>query len=164
MFNFFNNTKTISLYAPIEGVAKSIEEVPDQLFAQKMVGDGIAIVPTGKIVKAPCDGKIVQISSTNHAIGIMTDQGVEILIHIGIDTVELKGEGFKRIAEVDTQVKKGEPLMEVDLEKIKALGKPIITPFIITNTDQVEISYKAAGTIKSGETLVMKVKVKKEKK
>ncbi len=164
MFNFFKNTKTIDLYAPIEGSIKCIEAVPDTLFAEKMVGDGIAVEPEKGSITAPCDGKVVQISSTNHAVGMVTDSGVEILIHVGIDTVELKGEGFKRIAEVDTFVKKGDPLLEVDLEKVAALGKPIITPFIITNREEVEITYRAEGRALLGETVVMKVKVKKEKK
>ncbi|WP_242875977.1 PTS sugar transporter subunit IIA [Cellulosilyticum sp. I15G10I2] len=163
MFDFFRNYKIIDLYAPIEGTIKRIEEVPDTLFAQKMVGDGIAIEPASGIVKAPCDGKVVQIASTNHAVGIETDLGLEILIHVGIDTVELKGDGFKRIVEVGTIVNKGDILLEIDLERVKALGKPIITPVIITNTERTDITYKAEGAVKVGHTVVMKVKVKKEK-
>ncbi|MDF2614166.1 MAG: system, glucose subfamily, subunit, partial [Clostridia bacterium] len=83
MFNFLKNSKVIDLYAPIEGTIKLIEGVPDAIFAEKMVGDGIAIEPTAGIVVAPCDGKIVQISSTNHAVGIETESGLEILIHVG---------------------------------------------------------------------------------
>jgi PTS system glucose-specific IIA component len=164
MFNFLKNSKVIDLYAPIEGTIKLIEGVPDAIFAEKMVGDGIAIEPTAGIVVAPCDGKIVQISSTNHAVGIETESGLEILIHVGMDTVELKGDGFKRIAEVDTKVKKGDVLLEVDLERIKVLGKPTITPFIITNMEEADITYMAEGKAAAGETVVMKVKVKKEKK
>ncbi|MDF2594354.1 MAG: crr, partial [Clostridia bacterium] len=93
-----------------------------------------------------------------------TESGLEILIHVGMDTVELKGDGFKRIAEVDTKVKKGDVLLEVDLERIKVLGKPTITPFIITNMEEADITYMAEGKAAAGETVVMKVKVKKEKK
>ncbi len=163
MFNFLKGSKVVSLYAPIEGIIKYIEEVPDTLFAGKMVGDGIAIEPTGGVVVAPCDGKIVQISSTNHAVGIEADFGLEILIHVGIDTVELKGDGFRRVAKVDTKVKKGDVLLEIDLEKIKSLEKHTITPVIITNMEKADIIFSAKGDVKAGQTLVMKVKVKKEK-
>ena len=98
MFNFFKK-KDIELYAPLTGNAVPLTDVPDPVFAEKMVGDGIAILPTSNQVLAPCDGKVVQIFPTNHAVGIEAEGGVDLLIHVGIDTVELKGEGFKRLVE-----------------------------------------------------------------
>jgi PTS system glucose-specific IIA component len=161
MLNFLSSFKTVHLYAPVEGNIKLIEEVPDTVFAQKIVGDGIALEPSNGRIVAPCDGKIVQIASTNHAVGIQTNYGFDVLIHVGIDTVELKGEGFRRVAAVDTMVKKGDVLLEVDLETIKKLGKPSITPFVITDTEKIDITYRAKGKASAGETIVMKVKIKK---
>lgn len=160
MFNFFKK-KGIELCAPLSGNAVQLSEVPDPVFAEKMVGDGMAIIPTSNKVLAPCDGKVVQIFPTNHAVGMEIDGGVDILIHVGIDTVELKGEGFKRLVEEGTQVKKGTPLLEIDFEKVKELGKPVITPFIVTNMDKVEIQSRNESTVTAGETVVMTVKVNK---
>jgi len=162
LFDFLRDSWVINLYAPIDGTIKLIEEVPDTIFAEKIVGEGIALEPTGRVVVAPCDGKIVQISSTNHAVGIVTDLGLEILIHVGMDTVELNSEGFKRIAVVGMRVEKGDVLLELDLERIKALGKSVITPFVITNMEQADITYIAKGKAIAGETIVMTVKVKKK--
>lgn len=161
MFKFLQKFKGIELCAPITGRVVDLSEVPDPVFAEKMVGDGVAIYPTGNKVVAPCDGKVVQIFPTNHAVGIETTSGVDLLIHVGIDTVELKGEGFKRMVEEGTVVKKGDVLLEMDLEKIKAAGKPIITPFIITNADAVTITNRELTEVVAGQTVTMKVKVNK---
>lgn len=161
MFGFLNKLKGIELCAPLTGEAVDLSEVPDPVFSEKMVGDGIAIKPTKGTVVAPCDGKVVQIFSTNHAVGIETNIGVDLLIHIGIDTVELKGEGFKRLVEEGENVKKGQPILEVNLERIEELGKPIISPFIITNMDQVEIKEYKKGQVQAGESTVLVLKKKK---
>ncbi|MEG0386713.1 MAG: PTS glucose transporter subunit IIA, partial [Niameybacter sp.] len=112
MFNFFNKLKGIEIISPMTGEAIDLSQVPDPVFSEKMVGDGIAIIPTENRVVAPCDGKIVQIFPTNHAIGIETTTGLDLLIHIGIDTVDLKGEGFKRLVEEGDTVKMGDPILE----------------------------------------------------
>lgn len=161
MFNFLNKFKGIELYSPMTGEAVDLSQVPDPIFAEKMVGDGIAIIPTENVVVAPCDGKVVQIFPTNHAIGIESDSGLDLLIHIGIDTVELKGDGFKRHVEEGAIVRKGDPILEVDIERVKELGKPIITPFIITNADQVEFKNRTTGKVEAGNTSLMSVKKNK---
>ncbi|MGL4799824.1 MAG: PTS sugar transporter subunit IIA [Cellulosilyticaceae bacterium] len=161
MFNFFKKLKGIELCSPLTGNAVALSEVPDAVFAEKMVGDGIAIRPTSNKVVAPCDGKVVQIFPTNHAVGIEVEGGIDLLIHVGIDTVELKGEGFTRLVEEGTDVKKGQPILEIDFDKINELGKPTITPFIVTNMDQVEIKSMHQGPVTAGETVVMTVKVNK---
>lgn len=160
MFNFFKK-KDIELYAPLTGNAVPLTDVPDPVFAEKMVGDGIAILPTSNQVLAPCDGKVVQIFPTNHAVGIEAEGGVDLLIHVGIDTVELKGEGFKRLVEEGTEVKRGTPLLEIDFEKIRAIGKPVITPTIVTNMTKVEIVTRHEGPVTAGQTIVMTAKLNK---
>lgn len=137
MFGFIKK-KGESLLPVMAGEVVDIEKVPDLVFSQKMLGDGYAIVPTSGVVIAPISGVIVQIFPTNHAFGILTESGLEILVHIGIDTVELKGEGFKRLVEVDQVVKAGTPIIEIDLEFVKSHAKSVITPVVITNKEKVK--------------------------
>jgi len=124
--------------SPARGKRIDLKDVPDALFANKMIGDGFAVYPESKEICSPVDGKIVHIFDTNHAVGLKTDDGLEVLVHIGIDTVKLKGEGFKRIASIGQKVKVGDILIECDLEYLKENAKSIITPVVITNMDQVQ--------------------------
>tara|TARA_Y100001933_G_scaffold258170_1_gene305738 strand:+ start:63 stop:638 length:576 start_codon:yes stop_codon:yes gene_type:complete len=137
MFGIFKK-KTLTLKSPLKGEIIDITSVPDAVFSQKMVGDGFAVKPSNGLVTAPCDGKIAQIFPTNHAFGIVTDDGLEILVHIGIDTVELKGEGFTRIAQVGDEVKEGDEVIRVDLEILKAHERSSVTPVVITTPDKVK--------------------------
>ncbi|NLM72789.1 MAG: PTS glucose transporter subunit IIA [Clostridiaceae bacterium] len=159
MFGIFKKSTKQKLYAPVSGRILDISEVPDEVFSKKLVGDGIAIDPSDGVLVAPCDGKLIQIFSTNHALGIQTPEGLEILIHIGIDTVELKGEGFKRIAESDAEIKRGDPLMEFDIDLIKKRGKSVITPVIITNRDKKLNIRKSAGRAEAGKSVVMTIEI-----
>lgn len=124
--------------SPARGKRIDLKDVPDALFANKMIGDGFAVYPESKEICSPVDGKIVHIFDTNHAVGLKTDDGLEVLVHIGIDTVKLKGKGFKRIASIGQKVKAGDILIECDLEYIKENAKSLITPVVITNMDQVQ--------------------------
>lgn len=128
-----NNIVDEVFVSPLKGEIKPITEVPDAVFSGKMMGDGFAIIPTDGTVVSPVDGKIVNLFPTKHAIGIKSDAGREILIHIGIDTVNLKGEGFEALVNENEQVKKGQPLLKVDLDKIKNKVPSIITPIVFTN-------------------------------
>ncbi|MEF9959874.1 MAG: PTS glucose transporter subunit IIA [Niameybacter sp.] len=158
MFNFFNKLKGIEIISPMTGEAIDLSQVPDPVFSEKMVGDGIAIIPTENRVVAPCDGKIVQIFPTNHAIGIETTTGLDLLIHIGIDTVDLKGEGFKRLVEEGDTVKMGDPILEIDIKRIQELGKPLTSPVVITNADEVEFKSRATGKVEAGKSIAMNIK------
>lgn len=160
MFKFLNKNKEIELISPITGNIIPLEEVPDPVFSEKMMGDGIAIEPSEGKILSPIDGKIATIFPTNHAIGLVNKEGLEILIHIGIDTVELNGEGFNRIAEEGADVKKGDLLMEIDLEKIKNGGKSTITPIIITNMDKVDKIDKNTGKVERGNNPILTVHLK----
>jgi len=137
MFGFIKK-KSEPLLPVMAGEVVDIEKVPDLVFSQKMLGDGYAVIPTNGIVVAPVSGVIAQIFPTNHAFGIITETGLEILVHIGIDTVELKGEGFKRLVEVDQFVQAGTPIIEINLEFVKAHAKSVITPVVITNKEIVK--------------------------
>ncbi|MGG3469125.1 glucose-specific PTS transporter subunit IIBC [Neobacillus pocheonensis] len=124
--------------APLKGEIKPITEVPDQVFAGKMMGDGFAIVPAEGTVVSPVDGKIVNLFPTKHAIGILSDGGREILIHVGIDTVNLKGQGFETLVAENDRVTKGQPLLKIDLDYIKEHATSTITPIVFTNLTEGE--------------------------
>ena len=150
----------IEIYSPLNGKVIDLEEVPDEAFSNKMIGDGCAIEPTEGAIYAPVDGEIT-IFETNHATSFETADGLEMIVHFGIDTVSLCGEGFKRIAEDGKKVKKGDKLVEYDLEFIKSKVPSVKTPVIINNMDIVEkIDVIAKGKeVKAGE-LLMKIKIK----
>ncbi len=156
----FGNKNEIELKSPINGQLVALSEVPDQVFSQKMVGDGFALIPSDGCVCAPADGKIVQIFPTKHAIGLVTTEGLEILIHFGIDTVELKGEGFKSYITAGDEVKAGDKLIEVDLAVLEAKGKSSVTPIIFTTGDQIKSFTPEYGNVSCGETCI-KVKMNK---
>lgn len=143
--------------SPLKGEVRVITEVPDQVFAGKMMGDGFAIVPSEGMVVSPVDGKIVNLFHTKHAIGILSDNGREILIHIGIDTVNLKGEGFETLVAENDHVEKGQPILKVDLDYLKEHATSTITPIVFTNLDADEkivieklgkVELKAEGIVK----------------
>jgi len=155
--NEVKEEKIIEIYSPLDGEVVGLELVPDEAFSEKILGDGVAIMPAGNMISAPCDAEEVGIFDTNHAISF-EKMGLEFIIHFGIDTVKLDGEGFTRIVEDGTKVKKGEDLVKFDLEFIKNNAKSVITPVIISNMDEAEILERANGTIKTGD-LLMKVKI-----
>jgi PTS system D-glucosamine-specific IIC component len=124
--------------SPLKGEIKPITEVPDQVFAGKMMGDGFAIVPAEGMVVSPVNGKIVNLFPTKHAIGILSDGGREILIHVGIDTVNLKGQGFETLVSENDRVESGQPLLKVDLDYVKANATSTITPIVFTNLAEGE--------------------------
>lgn len=125
---------TEALAAPVAGKVVPLAKVEDEIFSSEMLGKGIAILPEENIVKSPVKGEIVTIFDTQHAIGLKTDDDVEVLIHIGIDTVNLKGQHFKALAKVGDRVEVGTPIMEVDFAAVKEAGYDIITPVIVTNS------------------------------
>ena len=127
--------KTDDFYAPMAGKAVPITEVPDPTFAESMLGNGIAIEPAEGKVFSPCDATVDMMFSTGHAVSLVADCGAEILIHVGLETVSLEGKPFTVHVANGDKVKKGQLLMEVDLEAVKAAGLPTITPMVVCNTD-----------------------------
>jgi len=140
MFNFFkkNQNKEVNLVAPITGRTIDLSNVPDKVFAEKLAGDGIAIDPTGDIIVAPADGELTLVFKTMHAFAITLANGAELLIHIGIDTVSLNGEGFQQLVEAGKMVKAGTPIIKIDRDFILSKGLSLITPVLITNMDIVK--------------------------
>ena len=153
---FFGQSKTV--LAPIRGKVLAQADIPDETFAQGILGPGCGIEPTGKTVYAPFDGTVEQVASTLHAVGLTSEDGIEILIHVGMDPVEMQGKGFKALVKVGDKAKAGTPLLKVDLEAIRAAGHPTATALIVTNSDDLpEISVVANGDAAAG-TPVFKFK------
>ena len=150
--------KTVELYAPLTGTAVTLEKVPDPVFSEKMMGDGLAIEPSEGLAVSPVDGEIIQVFPTKHAIGIRAKNGAEILIHIGLETVSLNGEGFETFVKEGDKVKVGDKLVSFDLDIIKSKAKSTITPIIITNTDQASTyEVKGQGSVEKGISPVLEV-------
>lgn len=143
------------LYAPFKGTVKPVAEAADAMFASKAMGDGIVIEPEDGVLVSPVNGEIMMIFPTKHAIGLKADDGEEILIHVGLDTVSLEGKPFEVLVKDGDKVKAGQPLMEVDLEAIRAAGLKTETPMIITN--QIPFEITASGEVKAGQE-VAKIK------
>lgn len=153
-----NKGSEVNIYAPLSGEIVNIEDVPDVVFSEKIVGDGIAIRPNGNKIVAPIDGVIGKIFETNHAFSMESKEGVELFVHFGIDTVELKGEGFTRVAEEGQEVKKGDTIIEFDLALLEAKAKSVLTPVVISNMDEISGMEKSTGAVTVGETIVLKLK------
>ncbi|WAH36065.1 PTS sugar transporter subunit IIA [Alicyclobacillus dauci] len=153
----------ITIYAPVDGDIMSIEAVEDPVFAERMVGDGLAIRPTSDTIVAPVAGILTQLFPTGHAAGITTPDGIEVLIHIGLDTVALKGEGFTKLAEQGSQVDVGTPLVRLDLDKLTQTAKSLVTPVIVTNMQKVAgLSVFTEEHVKASTSWVLKVVPKAE--
>ena len=150
---FFGQSKTV--LTPIRGKVLAQADIPDETFAQGILGPGCGIEPTGKTVYAPFDGTVNQVASTLHAVGLTSDDGIEVLIHVGMDTVEMNGKGFKALVKEGDKVKAGTPLLKVDLDAIKAAGHPTATAIIVTNGDDLpEMTVAASGDVPAGTPML----------
>ena len=146
--------KTAIIYSPVNGIAADLSTAPDEGFAGKMMGDGAVVTPTEGTVYAPADGEVEFIFDTKHAIGFQTDSGIPMLLHMGIDTVKLEGKGFEILVTEGQKVKKGEPMMKLDLEFLSANAPSITSPILDTEVeDNQRIRLLANGEIKAGEPL-----------
>lgn len=145
---------SIVIYSPVTGIAADITTAPDEAFAQKMMGDGAVVKPTDKTVCAPEDGEVSFVFDTKHAIGYVTDSGISMLIHMGIDTVKLNGDGFKVFVKNGQKMKKGEPLMELDLAFLNQQAPSMVSPILCTELEENQsIKLLAEGPVKAGEPL-----------
>ena len=156
MFGFLKR-KVRGVYAPVDGQVVTLESVDDEVFSQKLVGDGVAVIPMSNIFTAPIDGVVSKIFTTNHAYSIKSNQDLEVMVHIGLETVALEGKGFTRIANEGDEVKAGDSIIEVDLAYIKEHAKDIITPIIILDESDVTQIDKKLNIVKSGD-IIMEVK------
>ena len=152
MFGFFK--KESKFVAPIDGKVMNLSDVPDPVFAEKMAGDGVAIDTTGDTIVAPCDGELTLVFKTNHAFAMTLSNGVELLVHIGIDTVSLNGEGFEALVETGQMVKKGDPMLKLDLEYLNANAPSMVSPILCTELEENQsIRLIADGAVKAGDPL-----------
>ncbi|OPA85031.1 phosphoenolpyruvate--protein phosphotransferase [Pseudomonas fluorescens] len=149
-----NNNNVLILSAPLSGPVLALGNVPDDVFAGGAMGDGIAIDPLNDCLHAPCDGVIIHVARTGHALTIRADNGAELLMHVGIDTVELDGEGFALLVEAGARVTQGQALVRFDLDRIARQCKSLVSPIILTNGERFEVLPLARKTVKVGEPLM----------
>ncbi|WP_032353691.1 glucose PTS transporter subunit IIA, partial [Escherichia coli] len=154
-----NAVSVAELVSPITGDVVALDQVPDEAFASKAVGDGVAVKPTDKIVVSPAAGTIVKIFNTNHAFCLETEKGAEIVVHMGIDTVALEGKGFKRLVEEGAQVSAGQPILEMDLDYLNENARSMISPVVCSNIDDFSgLIIKAQGHVVAGQTPLYEIK------
>lgn len=142
--------------APLEGEIRILSEIDDPVFSSEALGKGCAIEPSKGEVVAPFDGTIEQVAETSHAVGIMGSNGLEVLIHVGMDTVELKGKGYEPKVKVGDKVKKGQLLLKFDMAAISAAGYKLTTPVVVTNTDDfTSVEPIATGKVTQGQDVIL---------
>ncbi|QCI23101.1 PTS glucose transporter subunit IIA [Buchnera aphidicola] len=161
--NFFNKKNIISknkidVFAPLSGEIVHLEDVPDIVFSKKVVGDGVAISPNSNIILSPIDGTIGKIFNTLHAFSIKSKKyNVELFVHFGIDTVNLKGIGFTNIAQENQIVKIGDPIIKVNLSLLKNTAKSILTPVVISNMENFKEIRKRSGQVVAGKSIIFSI-------
>ncbi|WDU63189.1 phosphoenolpyruvate--protein phosphotransferase [Pseudomonas poae] len=149
-----NNNNQLTLSAPLSGPVLALGDVPDEVFAGGAMGDGIAIDPLNDCLHAPCDGEIIHVARTGHALTIRAHNGAELLMHVGIDTVELNGEGFALLVKEGARVKRGQALVQFDLDRIARQCKSLVSLIILTNGEAFELQRQAGPIVKVGEPLL----------
>jgi PTS system, glucose subfamily, IIA component len=157
---FGKKSNSVSVAAPISGKLVPLNEVPDEAFAQGLMGNGVAIEPADGRVIAPFDGVVSHLIDTHHALIIEHSSGLQLLIHVGINTVALNGDGFKAFVNTGDSFTAGQTLLECDLDKIRSAGYPVVTPVIVVNeegAEKVECTFK---TVTAGEPDTIKVVLK----
>jgi phosphocarrier protein FPr len=150
-------SRRIVLIAPLSGPLVPIERIPDPVFAQKMVGDGISIDPLDQCLRAPCDGRIVQLHAAGHAVTIATEHGIEVLMHIGLDTVGLKGSGFTPRVKAGDAVKTGDALIDFDADFVATHAKSLLTQIVVTNSERVASFVPRSGNVSAGRDVILEL-------
>lgn len=159
MFGIFKKSKKgLEIKAPVKGNIIKLEQVEDPVFAQKVVGDGVAIDPKENKVLSPVDGEVIQVFPTKHAIGLRAENNVEILIHVGLDTVSLKGEGFEVHVNANDKVRVGDPLITFDMDVLREKAKSLVIPIVITNHKDMKSIEPKEGEVNSVEDTIMVVR------
>ncbi|HXO15110.1 MAG TPA: glucose PTS transporter subunit IIA [Steroidobacteraceae bacterium] len=138
-------TGTTILLAPLAGWSTPLDEAPDEVFASRLLGDGLAVDPTSATLCAPCDGELIVIAAARHAVTLRTPEGCEVLLHVGIDSVELMGQGFELHAQQGARVRAGEPLLSFDLDLLARRAKSLLTPVIVTADSGFRIVRRSSG-------------------
>ncbi|MTD38685.1 PTS glucose transporter subunit IIA [Erwinia sp. CPCC 100877] len=152
--------RKVKLFAPVNGKIVALKDVPDKVFASEMMGKGVAFTLESGTVYAPCSGEITMVPNSMHAIGMKTGNQAEVLLHIGLDTVNLNGKGFTALVHVGDKVKLGDPLVTVDRELINKLGYNLVTMMIVTNSNDYDVTLGSEETVSAGETEVLMINQK----
>lgn len=155
MFEWFKKNTPGEILAPASGQVCRLEQVPDPIFSGKLLGDGVAILPESGLIAAPVSGKVVSVADTRHAFGILTDDGAELLIHIGVNTVSLFGAGFKPFVKAGDQISAGQRICQVDFEFLTKRGCDCHIIVLLTNMDEVGSLKTYQGYAKGGKTCIM---------
>lgn len=155
MFGFLKR-KVREIKSPADGQVVALESVDDEVFSKKLVGDGVALIPMSDIFTAPIEGTVTKIFSTNHAFTIKSPKDLEVIVHIGLDTVALEGKGFERLVKEGDEVKAGDPVIRIDLPYVREHAKDIITPIIISDQSDVKSIEKKLNIVKS-QDMIMEV-------
>ena len=155
-------TYQLKILSPLSGQTWPLERVPDPVFAQKLVGDGVSIDPTDAVLLAGCDGEVVALPATGHAVTLRTREGIEVLMHVGIDTVMMKGEGFHPRVKPGDSVHAGDPLIAFDLDFLATHTKSLLTQIVIANSDRVVSCERASGCVAAGKDTLLTVTLKSD--
>jgi len=152
-----SRSSVLYLTAPLSGYLMPIEQVPDPVFAQRMVGDGVSLDPVSQVLLAPCDGEVLQIHASGHALTLKTSQGIEVMMHVGLETVGLKGKGFSPNVKGGDNVRTGESLITFDADYVATHAKSLLTQIIITNGERVESMECRSGSVTAGKDVVLEL-------
>ena len=155
-------TSQLKILSPLSGQTWPLERVPDPVFAQKLVGDGVSIDPTDAVLLAGCDGEVVSLPATGHAVTLRTREGIEVLMHVGIDTVTMKGEGFHPRVKPGDSVHAGDPLIAFDLDFLATHARSLLTQIVIANSDRVVSCERAGGCVSAGKDTLLTVTLKSD--
>lgn len=159
MFNFIR--KQCRVFAPVSGKVMNLSQVPETIFSERLMGDGIAIEPEDDIICAPANGIIRMIFGTNHGFAMSLDNGIELLIHIGLDTVALKGKHFERLVQVGDRVSLAQPVVKIDSKAIIESGYNLITPILIVNIESIkELQCTNSSHVTSGRDEILTYRIK----
>lgn len=151
--------KPVALSAAAKGTVVPMAEIPDQVFSQGILGLCVGVDPSDGTIRAPFDGKITQMPDTFHAVGIQGDNGLEVLLHVGVDTVDMKGDGFTGLVKEGDAVVQGQPLLTVDLDKVRSAGHPAVVIHVLIDSDSFpKVTLTEAASVEAGDPLMQVVK------
>src|ERR687898_1655132 len=150
----------LRIIAPLAGILVPLDQVPDPVFAQKMVGDGISLDPVSNELLAPVSGTVTQLHNAHHALTITTPEGIEVLVHIGLDTVMLRGDGFTPRVKIGDKVKVGQPVIGFDADKVARNARSLLTEIVIANLERVERMTPQTGMVEAGRSVIMELTLK----
>lgn len=154
MFKFFKKFDDCDLYSPVDGRQIPLSEVNDAVFSKKIIGDGVAFILEEDTLYAPCSGEIILVAETKHAIGIKTQNGMEVLIHVGMNTISLEGEGFEVLANKHEKVRLHQPLIKINRRIMEEKGMDLTTPMIITNYSDYNIKINENDDVNSNNIII----------